>query len=114
MSAKTVMCAKLQQELPAIDPATPAGGQASRMALMIGGKELQARVLAGVSQKAWDMWKDHMIMIFNEYRLDPTSDEANKILRQHIEQFFFGQAAEIPNWKPEGGSTGSSAAGHQF
>ena len=112
--AATVKCAKLSEELPAIDPATSAGAQASRMALMIGGKEMQQRVLANVSQKAWGMWKDHMVMIFNEYRLDPTSDEANKILRQHMESFFFGQAAEIPNWKPDDKSPGAGMTNQQF
>lgn len=112
--AATVKCAKLGEELPAIDPTSSAGGRASRMAMMIGGRELQQRVLAGVSQKAWDLWKDHMIMIFNEYRLDPTSEEANKILRPHMESFFFGQAAEIPNWKPDDKTPGSGLANQQF
>jgi Fe-S cluster biosynthesis and repair protein YggX len=39
-------------------------------------------------------------MLLNEYRLDPTSDEANELLRQHMEDFFFGQQRAIPNYVP--------------
>lgn len=98
MSARTVMCSKLKQELPAIDESTPAGDMARRLALLIGGRELQQRVLQGVSAQAWSMWTDHMRMIMNEYRLDPTSDEANKVLRPHMESFFFGEQQAIPNY----------------
>lgn len=109
----TVQCAKLRQELPAIDPTTSAGVMASKMCLMIGGPELRTKVFAQVSQKAWDMWKDHMVMIFNEYRLDPSAPESNAILKQHLDAFFFGQEAAIPNWTPDERG-GSGAAGHNF
>lgn len=101
MAAQTVQCAKLNQELPGIDESTGEGQQALKMAAMIGGSEMRQRVLASVSAKAWSMWKDHMIMIFNEYRLDPTSDEAAGVLRAHMEAFFFGQQADIPNYVPK-------------
>lgn len=98
--AATVKCAKLGQELPAIDPSTPLGLKALKFAQMVGGAEMRARIAAGVSQKAWDQWKDHMVMIFNEYRLDPTSDQANQVLKMHMEAFFFGEQKPIDNFVP--------------
>lgn len=98
--AATVKCAKLGQELPAIDPVTPGGNKALKFAQMVGGPEMRERIAASVSQKAWDMWKDHMVMIFNEYRLDPTSEQANKVLKMHMEAFFFGEQKPIDNYVP--------------
>jgi len=42
------------------------------------------------------MWMGHLTMVINEYRLDPTSDEANEIIRDQLEQFFFGEGAALP------------------
>lgn len=100
MAASMVNCAKLKQELPGIDPDTPEGNRALKMCLMIGGPDLRKRVAESVSAKAWAMWKDHMVMIFNEYRLDPMSDQANQVLKTHLEAFFFGQEQQIPNYVP--------------
>jgi len=100
MAAKMIICAKLKKELPAIDETTAEGDRALRTALLIGGRELQTRVRETVSAEAWSMWQDHMRMIFNEYRLDPTSDETNKILRTHIDGFFWGEQAAVPNYVP--------------
>jgi Fe-S cluster biosynthesis and repair protein YggX len=99
MSA-TVMCARLRKELPAIDVSTPAGNQAARVCKLIGGAALQQRVLASVSMQAWQEWTDYMRMILNEYRLDPTSDETNEVLKPYMEDFFFGEAKAIDNWTP--------------
>ncbi len=96
----TVQCVKLNKELPAIDDTTPEGQQALKMALLFGGPELQARLKAHVSLDAWRLWPDHMRMVMNEYRLDPTSDEANKVLAQHMEAFFFEEAKDIPGYVP--------------
>lgn len=100
MAATIVKCAKLGQELPGIDPATPEGSQALRMALLLGGKEMQQRVRENISAAAWSQWTDHMRMVMNEYRLDPTSDQANKVLGAHMEAFLFGETPEIPNYVP--------------
>jgi Fe-S cluster biosynthesis and repair protein YggX len=51
------------------------------------------------------MWTDYMRMVMNEYRLDPTSDEANAILREHMEEFFFGQQRDIPGYVAPGPHT---------
>ncbi len=99
--AKTVKCVKLGQDLPAIDPESSAGGRAVRMCRLVGGQAMTDRVLASVSQQAWDEWTDHMRMILNEYRLDPTADETNETLRPYMESFFFGEEKQIDNWVPE-------------
>lgn len=102
MAVTTVRCAKLKQDLPAIDPGSPEGDQAVKMAMLIGGPEFARRLRAEVSKQAWDMWKDHMLMVMNEYRIDPTSPDSNDQLRPHMEAFFFGeaQAQDIPNYVP--------------
>ena len=98
--SKTVMCSRHKKELPALDETTPAGNQAGRMCIMIGGKALKERVLTSVSAQAWSEWTDHMRMILNEYRLDPTADETNDALRPYMESFFFGEEKSIDNWVP--------------
>jgi Fe-S cluster biosynthesis and repair protein YggX len=100
MAARIIRCAKLGRDLPAIDPDTPKGNQALKVALLIGGREMQTRVLDTVSAEAWEMWTDHMRMVMNEFRLDPMSDEANRILRHYMQEFFFGGEAAIPNYVP--------------
>ncbi len=100
MSAKLVHCVKLKKDLPAIDPDTAEGDRALRMALLIGGPELRQRIAESVSAQAWEMWTDQMRMIINEYRLDPTSDAANEVLKPYMESFFFGEQKEIPGYVP--------------
>ncbi len=52
MAERTVKCARLKKELPGIDPDTPEGEQALKMALLCGGPELQRKLRDGVSQEA--------------------------------------------------------------
>jgi Fe-S cluster biosynthesis and repair protein YggX len=106
-----VKCAKLGQELPAIDPAAPDGDRALKMALLIGGPQMRQRIAQHVSAQAWDMWLDHMRMVLNEFRLDPTSDEANRVLARYMEEFFFGGEAAIPNYVPPGTTPPDPAQG---
>ena len=100
MAQRTVLCAKLGRELPGLDETTPEGERALKMALLLGGVELRQRVHEHVSADAWNLWKDHMLMVVNEYRLDPTSDAANAVLREHLEAFLFGTGRAIPNYVP--------------
>jgi Fe-S cluster biosynthesis and repair protein YggX len=100
MAAKMVTCAKLGKELPGIDPDTPEGNQAARVALLLGGPEMRQRILDAISMQAWGMWTDHMRMVMNEFRLDPTSDEATRVLGKFMNDFLFGDKAEVPNWTP--------------
>lgn len=100
MSERTVHCAKLDRDLPGLDEATADGRSALKMAQLLGGSAARQRVHDHISAQAWQMWKDHMLMVVNEYRLDPTSDEANRVLGQHMEAFLFGDAKDIPGYVP--------------
>ena len=51
---------------------------------------------SGVSQQAWDMWLEHLKMIINEYRLSPATKEAQEIIEQQMDEFFFGEGAALP------------------
>jgi Fe-S cluster biosynthesis and repair protein YggX len=100
MPARTVHCAKLGHDLPGLDETTLDGRSALKMALLLGGPALKQRVLENVSADAWKMWKAHMLMVVNEFRLDPTSDQASAVLREHLEAFLFGEGRQVPGYVP--------------
>ena len=75
--ARMVKCAKLSRELPAI-PYKPFNN------------ELGQRIYDNVSQEAWRQWIEASKMIVNEYRLDLTSPQGQKLLMEQAEKFFFG------------------------
>ncbi len=100
MSVRIIRCAKLDQDLPAIDVDSPEGSRSLKMVTLIAGPEFAARVRERISAQALRQWNDHMLMVMNEYRLDATSDESNKILSKFMEQFFFGDEQAIPNFVP--------------
>ena len=58
--------------------------------------ELGKKIYDNVSMDAWKLWLEHSKMIINEYRLDLVSPQAQGILRQQMEQFFFGEGAQLP------------------
>ena len=100
MSERKVNCAKLGKELPGLDEATPDGRQALKVALLLGGPELQRRVREHISAEAWGQWRERMRMVINEYRLDPTSDDSNAVLKEHLEDFLFGKGDHVRNYVP--------------
>jgi Fe-S cluster biosynthesis and repair protein YggX len=80
---RTVMCKKLQRELPGFDiPPWPG--------------ELGQRIYDNVSLEAWKLWEERMKMILNEYRLMPWQKEAQALVATHMEEFFFGEGAALP------------------
>jgi len=58
--------------------------------------ELGQKIFDNVSQEAWKMWLEHSKMVINEYRLDLMSARAQQILREQVEQYFFGEGAQLP------------------
>ncbi len=72
MTQRAVQCAKLGRGLPGLDEETPEGRSALKMALLLGGPKTRQRVYDHISAQAWKMWKDHMLMVINEYQLDAT------------------------------------------
>ncbi|MBI2320613.1 MAG: oxidative damage protection protein [Chloroflexi bacterium] len=96
--ARMVQCVKLGRLLPGLERPPVAG-------------ELGQRVYEQVSHDAWQMWLEHMTRLINHYGLVPADPEARKILRQEMEEFFFGEGAQMPEgWVPEGAAGGKGGA----
>ena len=88
MAQRMVTCVKLHKELPGLDEAPWAG-------------ELGQRIYDHVSQEAWKMWLDYLRMLINEYRLVPSTKEAQEVIAAQMERFFFSEgAAPVPNYVP--------------
>lgn len=83
MSEQTVLCVKLQKELPALD-SPPIPG------------ELGKKIHANVSAEAWKLFEEHFIMVTNELRLDLMDDSTNQIFFDQIDQFLFKDTAKPP------------------
>lgn len=80
---RMVKCIKLGEELPAI-PYKPFNN------------ELGQRIYDSVSQRAWMQWIEFSKKIVNEYRLDLTSEQGQKVLLAQAEEFFFGAGGQEP------------------
>jgi Fe-S cluster biosynthesis and repair protein YggX len=87
---RIVHCVKLNRDLPGLDKAPWPG-------------PLGQRIYEQVSAEAWKMWEARMRMILNEYRLMPWQKQAQDMMAQRMEEFFFGaQSAPPPGYEPEG------------
>ena len=80
---RMVKCAKLGHELPGM-PYKPFNN------------ELGQRIYDTISADAWKQWLEVSKMIVNEYRLDLTSQQGQKLLMDQAEKFFFGEGADRP------------------
>jgi Fe-S cluster biosynthesis and repair protein YggX len=83
MAEHTVKCVKFGKMLPGLHEPPWSG-------------ELGQRIYDNVSEQAWNLWVEHLKMLINEYRLSPASPEAQKIIAQQMEQYFFGEGAQLP------------------
>jgi Fe-S cluster biosynthesis and repair protein YggX len=81
--SRVVFCQKLKRELPGLD-APPWPGP------------LGQRIFDHISAEAWEQWEERMKMILNEYRLLPFQKEAQTLVAKQMEEFFFGENAELP------------------
>ncbi len=81
--ARMVNCVKLGKELPGMrwKPFEDEFGQ---------------KLYDNVSEEAWKMWLEHSKMLINEYRLDLMSPQAQALLREQCDKFFFGEGAQLP------------------
>jgi len=87
--ARMVKCVKLGRELPGLDKPPFPG-------------ELGQRIYENVSKQAYDMWPAQSTLIINHYGLNMADPEARKLLREQMEEFFFGEQAKMPEgWIPE-------------
>ncbi len=90
-AGRTVFCVKLQREMPGLEKPPWPG-------------ELGQRIYENVSADAWRMWEDRMRMILNEYRLMPFQKEAQDLMAQLMEEFFFGTGgSNPPDYRPPTG-----------
>jgi Fe-S cluster biosynthesis and repair protein YggX len=99
--SRMVMCVKLGRELPGLEKPPFPG-------------ELGQRIYEHVSIQAWEMWPAQSTLIINHYGLNMADPEARKILREQMEEFFFGAEARMPEgWVSEeaGVGAGPSAKG---
>jgi Fe-S cluster biosynthesis and repair protein YggX len=81
--SRMVHCVKLGKEAEGLDfPPYPG--------------ELGKRIFENVSKEGWQLWLNHQTMLINEYRLNPLDPKARKMVEEQMEQFFFGEGAEVP------------------
>lgn len=93
-----VACVKYGQELPALDR-PPFGG------------ELGERIFENVSKPAWDLWQSQSTILINHYGLNMADGRSHEFLMKQLEEFFFGEGAEVPEgWVPEGQGTPGGGA----
>lgn len=78
-----VKCVKFQKEMPGLEevPFDNPLGQ---------------RIYDNVSQEAWELWKEHLKMIINEYRLNLADRQAQEMVAKQMEDYFFGDGAALP------------------
>lgn len=86
--ARMVQCAKLGEELEGLE-------------FVPFPNELGQRIYDNISKQAWQMWMDFSVMVINEYRLNLATSEGQEIYDKHLEEFFFGDGAQMPpGYKP--------------
>ena len=96
---RMVKCVKLGRELPGLD-APPFPGK------------LGDRIYDEVSQQAWNMWPQQSTLIINHYGLNLADPQSQKLLMQAMEEFFFGENAQVPEgWAPPARPTKGGASG---
>jgi len=85
---RLVNCVKFGKELPSLDKPPVKG-------------ELGQRIYENVSAQAWELWKEHRVLLINHYGLTLVDPRAQDFLREQMEEFFFGEGAQMPEgWTP--------------
>ena len=78
-----VKCVKFQKEMPGLEE-PPFDN------------DLGQRIFDNVSHEAWELWKEHLKMIINEYRLNLADRQAQEMVAKQMEDYFFGEGAALP------------------
>ena len=58
--------------------------------------ELGKRIFENVSKEAWQGWIRYQTILVNENRLNLADAQARKYLARQMEDYFFGNGAQIP------------------
>ena len=96
---RMVTCVKLGRELPGLE-APPFPG------------ELGLRIFENVSEEAYRLWTRHATILINHYGLHPADPETRKMLRKEMEEFFFGENAQMPEgWVAPGAGAPAKGGG---
>lgn len=96
--ARMVQCKKLGRQLPGLD-APPFQGA------------LGQRIYDEISAEAFTLWQQHAKTVIGSYRLNLAEPGARGFLAEQMEQFFFGDNAQMPDWLDAGGpAKGKGAA----
>ena len=94
--ARLVQCAKLGRELPGLEKPPFPG-------------PLGERIYNEISADGWELWKQYQTILINHYALNQADAEDRALLRQQMEEFFFGEGAQRPEgWSPEGATAGAT------
>lgn len=95
---RMVQCVKIGRELPGLETLPFPGS-------------LGQRIYDTVSAEGYALWQPHMTILINHYGLNPADPESRRILRDQMDEFFFGEDARMPEgWMPPG-SEGSKGGG---
>ena len=81
--ARMVHCVKLGREAEGLDRPTYPG-------------PLGQRIFENVSKEAWQGWIKFQTMLVNENRLNLSDPQARKYLAIQMENYFFGEGAQMP------------------
>ena len=80
---RMVNCIKLKKEAEGLEKAPYPG-------------ELGQRIFDSASKEAWQGWLRHQTILLNENRLSPINPEHRAFLEKAMENYFFGNGAELP------------------
>ncbi|UCG24186.1 MAG: oxidative damage protection protein [Chloroflexota bacterium] len=87
---RMVKCVKLGRELPGLEKPPVAG-------------DLGQRIYDNVSADGWNLWKEQVVILINHYGLNMADPRAQEFLNEQMEEFFFGEGAQMPDdWVPPG------------
>ncbi len=96
--AHLVQCVKLGRELPGLEKPPFPGA-------------LGQRIYELVSAEGYELWQPHMTIMINHYGLNPADPETRQILRREMEEFFFGENAQMPEgWVAPGAAPDKGGA----
>jgi Fe-S cluster biosynthesis and repair protein YggX len=98
--AGTVFCLKIGRDLPALaKPPFPGA--------------LGERIFKNISAQGWDLWEKQATILMNHHGLSMADPEHRHFLMEQMEEFFFGEGAQLPaDWVPPGqGGKGGGGGG---
>jgi Fe-S cluster biosynthesis and repair protein YggX len=99
-AAGTVFCLKIGRDLPAMAKPPFSGA-------------LGDRIFKSISQPGWDLWEKQATILMNHHGLSMADPEHRHFLMEQMEEFFFGEGAQLPaDWVPPGqGGKGGGGGG---